>query len=278
MGGERGACPSRPPLAGQAWGGAAPTSQNARSRCPTPHPRVPQHPPPALGRHPTARAAPGRQLGAASMGCGSSTPVKEYGTTAGTHAAARKKDGESKTEFDIGPNYKPIKHLGGAGRPPARPPPPQPRPTAGQAAAARGGGGGGALGVRACPHTHLPLPPPKPRAGRGGTGDTWLFKDLVNSRDVAVKFIKRPLPKVLRENIQREFTVRAWACGRATVGGSSGLARLGERRRRTLQRASGRGTQRARRRAANTARRRGRAHGRPPPLPCCPPLGAADPG
>ena len=51
-------------------------------------------------------------------------------------------------------------------------------------------------------------------AGQGGTGDTWQFKDLSSGRDVAVKFIKRPLPKVLQTNILREFTVsqrqRGW--------------------------------------------------------------------
>lgn len=47
-------------------------------------------------------------------------------------------------------------------------------------------------------------------AGQGGTGDTWQFKDLSSGRDVAVKFIKRPLPKVLQTNILREFTVSSW--------------------------------------------------------------------
>eukprot|EP00887_Chlorella_sp_A99_P003726 scaffold7.g3726.t1 len=45
--------------------------------------------------------------------------------------------------------------------------------------------------------------------GRGGTGDTWAFKDLRSGEVVAVKFIKRPLPKVLLQNIQREFTIQA---------------------------------------------------------------------
>lgn len=44
--------------------------------------------------------------------------------------------------------------------------------------------------------------------GRGGTGDTWLFKDVQTGEAVAIKFIKRPLPKVLHQNILREFTVR----------------------------------------------------------------------
>ena len=44
--------------------------------------------------------------------------------------------------------------------------------------------------------------------GRGGTGDTWAFLDTRTGKQVAIKFIKRPLPKVLLQNIQREFTVR----------------------------------------------------------------------
>lgn len=92
------------------------------------------------------------------MGCGASTPkTKDYGTTtAASHKAARTKPGDAKSEFDIGPGYKAVKHL-----------------------------------------------------GQGGTGDTWHFKDLSNGRDVAVKFIKRPLPKVLQINILREFSIQA---------------------------------------------------------------------
>lgn len=45
--------------------------------------------------------------------------------------------------------------------------------------------------------------------GRGGTGDTWAFLDKRTNEEVAIKFINRPLPKVLVQNIQREFTVRA---------------------------------------------------------------------
>jgi serine/threonine-protein kinase SRK2 len=44
-------------------------------------------------------------------------------------------------------------------------------------------------------------------AGKGGTGDTWCFKDLRNGEEVAIKLIKRPLPKLLLQNITREFTV-----------------------------------------------------------------------
>ncbi len=59
----------------------------------------------------------------------------------------------------------------------------------------------------------LPHPPPllelwvPPGAGKGGTGDTWLFKDSNTGSEVAIKFIRRPLPKVLLTNIVREFQV-----------------------------------------------------------------------
>jgi serine/threonine protein kinase len=45
-------------------------------------------------------------------------------------------------------------------------------------------------------------------AGKGGTGDTWAFQNTQTGEQVAIKFIKRPLPKVLVQNITREFTVR----------------------------------------------------------------------
>lgn len=95
------------------------------------------------------------------MGCGGSKATstkKDHGgtTSAASHRAARTKPGDQRSEFDIGPGYKAIKHL-----------------------------------------------------GQGGTGDTWHFKDVKNGRDVAVKFIKRPLPKVLQTNILREFTIQA---------------------------------------------------------------------
>lgn len=45
--------------------------------------------------------------------------------------------------------------------------------------------------------------------GKGGTGDTWAFKDTRSGEVVAIKFLKRPLPKVLVENIKREFTIQA---------------------------------------------------------------------
>lgn len=58
---------------------------------------------------------------------------------------------------------------------------------------------------------------PVKHLGRGGTGDTYLFKDNQTGEPVAIKFIKRPLPKVLHQNILREFTVRG-------QGGAQGAA------------------------------------------------------
>lgn len=89
------------------------------------------------------------------MGCASSTPTKEGGS--GSQAAKPRAKGTTrKPELTIGPNYKPVKHL-----------------------------------------------------GTGGTGDTWLFKNVQTGENVAVKFIKRPLPKVLLTNTYREFTIQA---------------------------------------------------------------------
>lgn len=44
--------------------------------------------------------------------------------------------------------------------------------------------------------------------GRGGTGDTWLFRDKATEELVAIKLIKRPILKVIMPNILREITVR----------------------------------------------------------------------
>jgi serine/threonine-protein kinase SRK2 len=45
--------------------------------------------------------------------------------------------------------------------------------------------------------------------GKGGTGDTWAFVDKRTNEQVAIKFLRRPLPKVLLENIKREFLIQA---------------------------------------------------------------------
>lgn len=45
--------------------------------------------------------------------------------------------------------------------------------------------------------------------GRGGTGDTYLFTDKRNNQPVAIKLIKRPIPRVILPNILREIRVKA---------------------------------------------------------------------
>lgn len=44
--------------------------------------------------------------------------------------------------------------------------------------------------------------------GKGGTGVTLLYKVRRTGEKVAIKLIKRPLPKVIIPNILREITVR----------------------------------------------------------------------
>lgn len=45
------------------------------------------------------------------------------------------------------------------------------------------------------------------RLGTGGSGDTGLFRPVGGGEEVAIKLIKRPLPKVVMPNILREITV-----------------------------------------------------------------------
>lgn len=55
--------------------------------------------------------------------------------------------------------------------------------------------------------------------GKGGSGDTGLFRPTNGGEDVAIKLIKRPLPKVAMPNILREITVSA-SCARFIVARS----------------------------------------------------------
>jgi len=43
---------------------------------------------------------------------------------------------------------------------------------------------------------------------QGGTGQTLLYKEKATGEQVAIKLIKRPIPKVIMPNILREITVR----------------------------------------------------------------------
>ena len=47
--------------------------------------------------------------------------------------------------------------------------------------------------------------------GKGGSGDTGLFRDLSGGEEVAIKLIKRPLPRVVMPNILREISVSTTA-------------------------------------------------------------------
>lgn len=45
--------------------------------------------------------------------------------------------------------------------------------------------------------------------GRGGTGDTYLFTEKATGEEVAIKLMKRPLPKVIMPNILREIRIQS---------------------------------------------------------------------
>ena len=44
--------------------------------------------------------------------------------------------------------------------------------------------------------------------GKGGTGETHLYRERKTGQLVAIKLVPRPLPRVLHESILREITVR----------------------------------------------------------------------
>ena len=48
--------------------------------------------------------------------------------------------------------------------------------------------------------------------GRGGTGDVHLYEDKADGQRVAIKLMKRPLPKIIMPNILREIKVRGCSC------------------------------------------------------------------
>jgi serine/threonine protein kinase len=43
--------------------------------------------------------------------------------------------------------------------------------------------------------------------GKGGTGTAYLMRERATGELVAIKFIKRPIPGVIKPNIQREIQV-----------------------------------------------------------------------
>ena len=48
--------------------------------------------------------------------------------------------------------------------------------------------------------------------GKGGTGETYLYRERRTGQLFAIKLVPRPLPRVLHESIVREITVRP-TCG-----------------------------------------------------------------
>ena len=48
--------------------------------------------------------------------------------------------------------------------------------------------------------------------GKGGHGEIWLFKDKASGEEVAIKLIKRPIPKLVMPDILREIKVRLQLC------------------------------------------------------------------
>jgi serine/threonine protein kinase len=45
--------------------------------------------------------------------------------------------------------------------------------------------------------------------GQGGTGLTWHYKDRQTGEDVAIKLMKRPMPRIVLPSIEREIRVSA---------------------------------------------------------------------
>ncbi len=45
--------------------------------------------------------------------------------------------------------------------------------------------------------------------GKGGEGETWLCKDKATNREIAIKLIKRPIPKPAIAVIKREIKIQA---------------------------------------------------------------------
>ena len=47
--------------------------------------------------------------------------------------------------------------------------------------------------------------------GRGGTGETYLYRERRTGALVAIKLVPRPLPRVIHQSIVREITVRPYS-------------------------------------------------------------------
>ena len=53
--------------------------------------------------------------------------------------------------------------------------------------------------------------------GEGGSGETWLCRDKQSGEELAIKFIQRPIPKVVLPMIFHEVKVRSCRCVCACV-------------------------------------------------------------
>ena len=70
------------------------------------------------------------------------------------------------------------------------------------------------------------LAPPRPAGiydvmkvlGKGGTGETWLCRDMKTDELLAVKLIKRPIPKPVVPMIMHEIQVRCKCVGEGGQG------------------------------------------------------------
>ena len=58
--------------------------------------------------------------------------------------------------------------------------------------------------------------------GEGGSGETWLSIDLATNEKVAIKFLKRPIPRLMLPMVMHEIKVRL-VSGLLEVGTVGGL-------------------------------------------------------
>lgn len=70
---------------------------------------------------------------------------------------------------------------------------------------------------------------PIEQLGEGGSGETWLMIEKHSGRQMALKMIQRPIPKVLHEMLLHEIQVRlaevdSLPCGRRRLDRHAGLS------------------------------------------------------
>jgi hypothetical protein len=74
---------------------------------------------------------------------------------------------------------------------------------------------------------------PSARLAAGGEGETWLCKEKDTGREVAIKLVRRPIPKSITQIIQREIRILAdlggaWQGPLLAFAGSTLLNGLGQ--------------------------------------------------